>query len=72
VCVDPGQRVLLVRTHEPAAARYVGREDGREATLEPLLDYSITLSARASSEECISIPSNFAVLRLMLNSNLVG
>ena len=34
--------------------------------------YSITSSARASSEGGISIPSVFAVCRLMTNSNLVG
>jgi hypothetical protein len=33
---------------------------------------SITLSARASSVVGISSPSFFAVLRLMLSSNLVG
>jgi len=34
--------------------------------------YSITLSARATSNGGSSIPRVFAVFRLMLNSNLVG
>jgi hypothetical protein len=34
--------------------------------------HSITLSARATSNGGSSIPSVFAVFRLMLNSNLVG
>jgi hypothetical protein len=34
--------------------------------------YSITSSARARRDAGISIPSNFAVLRLMVSKNLVG
>jgi hypothetical protein len=36
------------------------------------LPYSITSSARASSEAGTAIPSDFAALRLITNSNLVG
>jgi hypothetical protein len=37
-----------------------------------MIAYSITSSARASSVAGISRPSDFAVLRLIANSNLVG
>src|SRR5262249_20817457 len=61
-----GKRLQLLRqvVPHPNMLAFLGTQ--------ALLDYSITLSARASSEECISIPSTFAVLRLMLNSNFVG
>src|SRR5262245_41743411 len=43
-----------------------------EVSFEPPLHHSITSSARASNDGGTSMPSAFAVLRLMTNSNLVG
>src|SRR3954449_1868559 len=40
--------------------------------LQKLQLYSITSSARARSDGGTSIPSDFAVLRLMVSKNLVG
>src|SRR5262245_18786407 len=70
----PGVEPVMERPdHRPVRQRQDGGRDSREQ--EPaatVKHYSITWSARWSSDAGIARPRAFAVLRLMTSSNLVG
>jgi len=81
VSVLPDELVIWIRTGQPARRRLANSASPtcRRQPGSALLDsrairscYSITSSARAKSDGCISMPSALAVFRLITNSNFVG
>ena len=69
---DAPHAVWLLRPRRQRPSRRRAAEQRDEVAPFHQLVHSITSSARASSDGGMSRPSDFAVLRLITSSNLVG